>query len=104
MSTAPKRCHGDFQGTKKGLSSAAPQRPISSERIVKRTPSKDALRQLQTNRLKQQSRQITDSADWLMWMFPTNAGSFIHRLVDRLMLGDTKTEQHVQSVRQEMGL
>ena len=105
MSTAPTRCHGDFHpGTKKELLATAPQGLIPSECIVRRTSLKDALRQLQTKRLKQQSRQIADSVDWLMWMFPTHAGSFIHALADRIMLGDTKAEQHVQSVRKELGL
>lgn len=91
------------QATKKDLLRTGP-RTANPGVILPRTSSKDALRQLQNKRLKQQSRLIADSADWLMWMFPTNAGSFVHRLVDRLMEGDTKAEQHVQSVRQELGL
>jgi hypothetical protein len=39
-----------------------------------------------------------------MWMYPTDAGAFVHGLVDRILEGDAKAEQHVATVRQEMGL
>ena len=30
-----------------------------------------------------------------MWMYPGKAGAFIHRMVDRLMLGDAKAEAQI---------
>ena len=94
------RCTAD---TKKGLLAAVPQDSIP-EIILTRSGSTDALRQLQNKRFKQRSQRIYDPADWLMWMFPTNAGSFVHRMVDRLMLGDAKAEAQVAQVREDMGL
>ena len=38
-----------------------------------------------------------------MWMYPANAGAFIHALVDRLMLGDATAEAQVAVIREEMG-
>ena len=104
MFIAPKRCHGDsHQGTKKELLAAAPQRLIIESSLTQ-AGSKNALRKLQNQRFKRQSRQIKDSIDWLMWMYPSNAGSFVHSMVDRLMLGDAIAEAHVKQVREEMGL
>jgi hypothetical protein len=72
------------------------------------------LRQLQDDRQQRKvtpspafiaaSKKISDPIDWLMFAFPGSAEPFIHRLVDRLMQGDAKAEQHVATVRQEMGL
>lgn len=50
------------------------------------------------------SKAITDPIDWLQFVFPTNAGPFIHGLVDRILEGDAKAEAQVAVIREEMGL
>lgn len=72
------------------------------------------LRQLQNSRQQRKvtpspafiaaSKKISDPIDWLIWAFPGKAEPFIHRLVDRLILGDAKAEAQVARVREEMGL
>ena len=72
------------------------------------------LRQLQDSRQQRKvtpspafiaaSKKISDPIDWLQFVFPEKAEPFIHRLVDRLMLGDAKAEAQVARVREEMGL
>ena len=103
MSFAPKRCHGSLnQGTKKGLLAADPlgTNPVS---ILPRTSSKDALRQLQNKRFRQESKRHERLDDWLIWLFP-KPEPWVHRVVDRLLTGDVKTAQRISSLRQEMGL
>ena len=39
-----------------------------------------------------------------MWMYPTNAGAFIHGLVDRILEGDAKAEEQISRLRRELGL
>ena len=55
-------------------------------------------------RFRQKSREISDPIEWLIWMFPHSPGAVIHRMVDRLMLGDSKAEKEIHQLRQELGL
>ena len=55
-------------------------------------------------RFRQKSREISDPIEWLIWMFPHSPGASIHRIADRLMLGDFKAVEEIQQLRQELGL
>ena len=102
MFFAPEECLGENQGKKRSpIAAGSPGLfPGSS---LQRSSSKDALRKLQDKRFQQESKQHPDLEDWLIWLFP-KPEPWVHRLVDRLLVGDTKTAQKLFRIRREMGL
>ena len=115
MSIAPKRCHGEYPGTKKELSSSAPQRLISGT-SVKRSSSGNALRRLQRDRIRLtqhfldrcDAATITDECrskagiliETIIDRYP-DCPHFASLLVDRLLVGLEGLEQ---ALREEVGL
>ena len=102
-------------GTKKECSTRSTPRNKNSTTILPTVGELAAdLRQLQDDRQHRKvtpspqfiaaSKAISDPIDWLIWLFPGKAAPFIHRMVDRILEGDAKAEQHIATVREEMGL
>lgn len=93
-----------LEGNKKGHPAKGAQvsKPVHSLTQPKR--SKAALVELQNERFRQESRQHADLIDWLIWMYPVNAPMHVHRLADRLMLGNQKTANDLFALRKELGL
>lgn len=93
-----------LEGNKKGHPARG---ALKSEPVPSLTQPKQiraALVELQNERFRQESRQNADLIDWLIWMYPGHAPMLVHRIVDRLMLGDQQLAIDLSSIRKEMGL
>ena len=115
MSIAPKRCRGEYPGTKKGLVATVPTSFIPKS-SVKRSPSGNALRRLQRDRIRL-TRHFLDRCDaesvtaecrhkaavlieTIIDRYP-DCPHFASLLVDRLLVGQEGLEQ---ALREEVGL
>lgn len=88
-------------GTKKGLLPAAQRKCLIASIL---SQSKAELGELQDKRLRQESRQHEALDDWLIWMYPVDAPIVVHRIVDRLLLGDQQLANNLFALRRELGL
>ena len=99
MQSRSRLCLGSaYQGKKKEPCSAAP-RP----NFLASTLAEQELRYLQSERFCYQSRLITDTIDWLIWLSGEHPQPHYHRLVDRLLEGDDALEAELIAIRQELG-
>ena len=54
--------------------------------------------------LRLESQAIRDHSDWLQWAFPVDPPHVVHRMVDRLLLGDIELESQLLEFRTGAGL